>query len=103
MRRSGCCSRSNSTLQVDLPAGGDEDGFYGQLSAEAGGGSERQRDAHERFGQQRRQESFLGSERRRKTEQIRVGVRGSDTYAWERYLFAAERECECISPARSAL
>ena len=45
-------------------------GHDGQLPAEAGGGRERQRHAHQRVGQQGRQEPVLGSEGRREAQQV---------------------------------
>ena len=52
-------------------------GLHGQLPAQAGSGRERQRHAHQRLHQQRRQEHLLGSERAGKAEQGRLGFRRS--------------------------
>ena len=63
-------------------------GFTASFPAEAGGGRERQRHAHQRFDQQGRQESVLGSEGRGEDQQAGVVVRGPDpdamatTSAW---------------------
>ena len=48
-------------------------GFTASLPAQAGGGRERQRHAHQRFHQQGRQEPVLGSQGRRKAEQAGLG------------------------------
>ena len=75
LRRSGCGSRPDPALQADLPPGGDEPGPYGVVPAQAGGGRERQRHAHQRFHQQGRQEPFLGPEGRGKAQQAGMAVR----------------------------
>ena len=53
--------------------------------------------------QQGRQEPVLGSEGRGEAQQVRLGVRGPHSDARQRYLPAAERQRERLSPARSAL
>ena len=52
----------------------NEHGLHGIFPAEAGGGRERQRHAHQRFDQQGREEPVLGSEGRREAEQGRLVV-----------------------------
>ena len=49
-------------------------GLTASLPAEAGGGRQRQRHAHQRLRQQGRQKPVLGSQGRRKAQQIRLGV-----------------------------
>ena len=78
-------------------------GFTASLPAEAGGGRERQRHAHQRFDQQGRQESVLGSEGRREDQQVRLVVRGPHSEPRQRHLPDAERERQRLSPAGSAL
>ena len=78
-------------------------GFTAMLPAQARGGRQRQRHAHQRFDQQGREEPVLGSERRREDEQVRLAVRGSHSDPRQRYLPAAECQRERLPPARSAL
>ena len=65
-------------------------GLTASFLAQAGRRCQRQRHAHERLHQQKRQESFLGSEGRRETQQAGLGFRRPHSDAWQRHLPAAE-------------
>ena len=78
-------------------------GADGEFPAQAGGGRERQRHAHQRVGDEERQEHLLGSEGRREDEQVRLAVRGPHSDARQRHLPAAEPERERVPAAGSAL
>ena len=60
---SGGGGRPDPALQADLPAGGHQHGADCVLPAQARGGRERQRHAHQRVGHEERQEHLLGSRR----------------------------------------
>ena len=78
-------------------------GADGEFPAEAGGGREWQRNAHQRLGDEERQEHLLGSEGRREDEQVRLAVRGPHPDARQRHLPAAEPERERLPAAGPAL
>ena len=78
-------------------------GDDGVVPAQAGGRRERQRHAHQRVHLEGRQEHLLGSEGRGEDQQVRLGVRGPHSDAWQRYLPGAECERERVPPAGSAL
>ena len=103
VRRSRGCSRPDPDLQAGLPPGRNPHGPDRQLPAETGGGRERQRHAHQRVHQQRRQEPVLGPQGRGETEQAGLVVRGPHSHARQRHLPAAQPQRERVSPARSAL
>ena len=78
-------------------------GMTASFPAQAGGGRERQRHAHQRLDQQGRQEPVLGSEGAGEAVGDGMGICGSHPDAWQRHLPAAELERERVPPARSAL
>ena len=78
-------------------------GHDGELSAEAGGGRERQRHAHQRVDHEGREEPVLGPEGRGEGLEAGVAVCGSHSDARQRPLPAAECERELVPPAGSAL
>ncbi len=90
-------------VQADLPPGGDPDGLHRVVPAQAGGRRERQRHAHQRFGQQERQEPFLGRQGRREAQQNGLVVCRPHSHPRQRCLPDAERQRQRLSPARSAL
>src|SRR5579883_694723 len=63
---------------------------------------QRQRHAHQRLGQQERQESLLGSQRLRTVERVRLEVRRPHPQPRHRNLFDAQFERERVSAPRSA-
>ena len=73
LRRSRRGRRSDPALQADLPPGRDEPRHDRQLPAQAGRRRQRQRHAHQRLGQQGRQEPVLGPEGRREAQRLRAG------------------------------
>ncbi len=101
--RGGCRGRYDSALQTDLPPGSDQAGYDRQLLAQAGRWRQRQRHAHQCVHQQERQEPVLGPEGRREAEQVWLELCRSHFDARQRHLPDAERQRECVSPARPAL
>ena len=66
---------TDPALQADLPPSGDEARHDRELLAQAGRRRQRQRHAHQRLGQQGRQEPVLGSEGIEKLSELRLEVR----------------------------
>ena len=78
-------------------------GMTASLPAQAGRRRQRQRHAHQRLDQPRRQEPLLGSEGRRKAQQAWLGLRRSHSHPRQRHLPAAELQRQRLPPPRSAL
>ena len=78
-------------------------GLTASFPAQAGRRRQRQRHAHQRLDQRKRQKPILGREGRREAQQDGMGLRGPHSDPRQRYLPAVELQRERLSPARSAL